>query len=246
MRLAVIADIHGNHLALEAVLADIRAQGIDDIINLGDCFSGPLEAGKTADILLMLDAVTVRGNHDRYLIDIDPDDLHISDRFAHGQMSKAHLEWIRSLPFSAVYRGEIYVCHATPSHDNTYWLETVSPDGIVHLKLIEEIEALAEGIDQRLILCGHSHLPRMVRLRDGRLIVNPGSVGAPAYDDDLPYFHKVEAGHPFASYAILEKTAGGWLPEFRQVNYDFQAMADLAARNGRLEWASALATGWLR
>jgi len=246
MRVAVIADIHGNHLALEAVLADIRSQGIGDIINLGDCFSGPLEAGKTADILLTLDAVTVRGNHDRYLIEIDPDDLHISYRFAHGQMSKAHLEWIRGLPFSAVYRGEIYVCHATPSDDNTYWLETVAPDGIVHLKLIEEIEALAESIDQRLILCGHSHLPRMVRLRDGRLIVNPGSVGAPAYDDDLPYVHKVEAGHPFASYAILEKTAGGWLPEFRQVNYDFQAMAELAARNGRLEWASALATGWLR
>jgi predicted phosphodiesterase len=246
MRLAVIADIHGNHLALEAVLADIRAQDIDEIINLGDCFSGPLEAGKTADILLTLDAVTVRGNHDRYLIETDAAELQISDRFAYGQLSKAHLGWIRGLPFGMVYRDEIYLCHATPSDDNTYWLETVSPDGLVHLKSIEEIEALAEGIDQRVLLCGHSHLPRMVRLRNGRLIVNPGSVGAPAYDDDLPYFHKVEAGHPFASYAILEKTANGWLPEFRQVNYDFKAMADLAARNGRPEWASALATGWLR
>src|ERR1700712_4985657 len=95
LRLAVIADIHGNHLALEAVLADIRSRGIDDIINLGDCFSGPLEAGKTADILLTLDAVTVRGNHDRYLIETHPAELHISDCFAYGQMSKAHLGWIR-------------------------------------------------------------------------------------------------------------------------------------------------------
>jgi predicted phosphodiesterase len=246
MRFAAIADIHGNHLALEAVLADIRAQGIEDIVNLGDCFSGPLEAGKTADLLMGLDAVTVRGNHDRYLVEIEPVKLHISDAFAHAQLSPAHLDWIRGLPFSAVYRQEIYLCHATPTDDNAYWLETVSPDGLVHLKLIEEIEAFAAGVDQRLILCGHSHVARVVRLRDGRLIVNPGSVGAPAYDDDLPYFHKMEAGHPFASYSIIEKSAGHWLPSFRNVAYDFQAMADIAARNGRPEWASGLSTGWLR
>ncbi|OWK25116.1 hypothetical protein AJ87_13710 [Rhizobium yanglingense] len=68
MRFAAIADIHGNHLALEAVLADIRAQGISDIVDLGDCFSSPLEAGKTAELLLSLALPTVRGNHDRYLI----------------------------------------------------------------------------------------------------------------------------------------------------------------------------------
>lgn len=246
MRVAAIADIHGNHLALEAVLADIRAQGISEIVNLGDCFSGPLEAGKTADILMSLDAVTVRGNHDRYLIETDPAKLHVSDRFAYDQFDRRHLDWIRGLPFSAVYMDEIYLCHATPTDDNTYWQETVSPDGLVHLRRIEEIEAFADGIGQPVILCGHTHLQRMTRLRDGRLIINPGSVGAPGYDDDLPYYHKVEAGHPFASYAILERSHGGWLPEFRQVNYDFQAMADLAASNGRLEWASALATGWLR
>eukprot|EP01038_Epipyxis_sp_PR26KG_P018882 gene18882-26737_t len=44
MRVAVIADIHGNHLALEAVLSDIAQQGINDVINLGDCFSGPLNS----------------------------------------------------------------------------------------------------------------------------------------------------------------------------------------------------------
>ncbi|MGO8026776.1 hypothetical protein AB9E05_34685, partial [Rhizobium leguminosarum] len=60
--------------------------------------------------------------------------------------------------------------------DNLYWLESVSPEGVVFLKPIEEIAALAEGIDLPLILCGHSHIPRAVRLSDGRLIVNPGSV----------------------------------------------------------------------
>ena len=79
MRFAAIADIHGNALALEAVLADIAAQGITDIVNLGDCFSGPLEAGKTADRLLALNLPTVRGNHDRYLTEFSPEHMQTSD-----------------------------------------------------------------------------------------------------------------------------------------------------------------------
>ncbi|MGC2775196.1 MAG: metallophosphoesterase, partial [Bradyrhizobium sp.] len=64
MRFAAIADVHGNHLALEAVLTDIRAQGVTDIVNLGDMASGPLDARKAMDALMALDAVHVRGNHD--------------------------------------------------------------------------------------------------------------------------------------------------------------------------------------
>ncbi|QND47869.1 metallophosphoesterase family protein [Rhizobium lusitanum] len=246
MRFAVIADIHGNHLALEAVLADIRAQGIDDIVNLGDCLSGPLTAGRTADILLGLHAVTVRGNHDRYLIESPADAMPSWEQIAFSQLSPAHLDWLRTLPFSTIYKDEAYLCHATPTNDNVYWLETVSPDGHICLKSLEEIETFAAGIDFPLILCGHSHIPRAVRLSDGRLIVNPGSVGCPAYDDDLPHYHKVEAGHPFASYAIMDKIDGIWVPTFRQVAYDHRAMAELAAQNGRADWASGLATGWLR
>lgn len=245
MRFAAIADIHGNHLALEAVLADIAAQGIVDIVNLGDCFSGPLEAGKTADILLPLFIVTVRGNHDRHLIDREASAMHISDGAAHGRLSPTHLDWLKQLPFSRVYRDEVYLCHATPSDDNLYWLEEVLPSGQVCMKPVEEIEVLAKDIDLPLILCGHSHIPRMVRLRDGRLIVNPGSVGCPAYDDDAPYPHKVEAGHPMASYAILEKDSRGWAATFRNVAYNHMAASALARECGRDDWASGLATGWL-
>ncbi|ARO31205.1 calcineurin-like phosphoesterase domain-containing protein [Rhizobium sp. NXC14] len=246
MRFAAIADIHGNHLALEAVLADIRAQGIEDVVNLGDFFSGPLEAGRTADLLTPLGLTSVRGNHDRYLIEQYPASMHASDAAAYRQLTPSHLEWLRALPFDAVYRGEAYLCHATPKDDNLYWLESVSPQGQVFLKPIEAIEALAEGIDLPLILCGHSHIPHAVRLSDGRLIVNPGSVGCPAYDDVLPYYHKVEAGHPLSSYAILEKTAAGWMWQFRTVAYNHMAMSALAAERGRADWASALATGWVR
>ncbi|MBY3268851.1 metallophosphoesterase family protein [Rhizobium laguerreae] len=246
MRFAAIADIHGNHLALEAVLADIRAQEIEEIVNLGDFFSGPLDAGKTADLLKPLSLTSVRGNHDRYLIEQDPASMHASDAAAYRQLTPSHLDWLRGLPFDIVYRGEVYLCHATPKDDNLYWLESVSPEGFVLLQPFEAIEALAEGIDLPLILCGHSHIPRAVRLSDGRLIVNPGSVGCPAYDDELPYYHKVEAGHPLASYAILEKAAGGWTWQFRSVAYDHMAMSALAAKRGRADWAHALATGWVR
>jgi len=246
MKFAAIADIHGNHLALEAVLSDIRAEGIEEIVNLGDFFSGPLDAGRTAELLMPLGLTSVCGNHDRYLIEQDPATMHVSDASAYRQLTPAHLDWIRGLPFDTVYRGEVYLCHATPKNDNLYWLESVSPEGLVFLKPIEAIEALAEGIDLPLILCGHSHLPRAVRLSDGRLIVNPGSVGCPAYDDVLPYYHKVEAGHPLASYAILEKTAAGWIWQFRTVAYDHVAMSALAGERGRADWASALAAGWVR
>ena len=85
MRFAAIADVHGNHLALEAVIADIRRQGITDIVNLGDMASGPLEARRSMDMLMELDAVHVLGNHDRYLIDRPPEKMGSWDRPAHAQ-----------------------------------------------------------------------------------------------------------------------------------------------------------------
>jgi predicted phosphodiesterase len=246
MRFAAIADIHGNCAALRAVLDDIASLGIREIVNLGDCFSGPLEADRTGDLLLLLDmhAVrTVRGNHDRYLIETPAGSLAPSDAHAYAQLSQRHFDWLCKLPFNMVYRDEVFLCHATPQGDNVYWLEEVSSDGHVFLKPLSEIEALAEGIDQPLILCGHSHVPRAVQLSDGRLVVNPGSVGCPAYDDDKPFVHKVETGHCMASYAVMEKMASGWVPQFRNVPYDHMAMSRLAAANGRLDWATALATG---
>jgi len=246
MRFAAIADVHGNPLALEAVLADIRARRIDDIVNLGDMASGPLDARRTVDALMALDATNVRGNHDRYLVEQKPDEMWPSDRVARAQLDKVHLDWLRSLPATASFRNSVYLCHATPSDDNVYWLETVMPDGAVRISPIEAIERTAQGIEQSLILCGHSHIPRAVKLRDGRMVVNPGSVGCPGYRDNLPYPHLMETGTPDACYAILELRTGRWQVTFRHVPYDHEAMAALARQNQRLEWASALATGWVR
>jgi diadenosine tetraphosphatase ApaH/serine/threonine PP2A family protein phosphatase len=84
-----------------------------------------------------------------------------------------------------------------------------------------------------------------VRLSDGRLIVNPGSVGCPGYRDIHPFPHVVEAGTPDARYAILEHAKDGWQVTFRHVPYDHAPMAELARRNGKPDLAAALATGWI-
>jgi diadenosine tetraphosphatase ApaH/serine/threonine PP2A family protein phosphatase len=246
MRFAAIADVHGNYLALEAVLADIRAQGIGEIVNLGDMASGPLDARRTMDALMALDAVHVLGNHDRYLIDRPPEKMGSWDRPAHAQLDAKHLDWLRAVPKTSVFRDQVFLCHATPDHDEVYWLETVLPDGTVRMSSLDAIEAHAHGIMQSLILCAHTHLARVVRLRDGRLIVNPGSVGSPGYRDTHPFPHVIEAGTPDARYAILELVSGAWRVTFRHVPYDHETMAALARRSGQFELAHALATGWIR
>ena len=182
MRFAAIADVHGNYLALEAVIADIRALGIDTIVNLGDMASGPLDARRTMDALITLDAVHVLGNHDRYLIDRPPEKMGSWDRPAHAQLDAHHLDWLRAVPPTRVFRDQVFLCHAMPDNDEAYWLETVLPDGTVRMAALEEIEKAAAGIAQRLILCAHTHIARAVRLSDGRLI---GQTLAIHYREDL-------------------------------------------------------------
>jgi diadenosine tetraphosphatase ApaH/serine/threonine PP2A family protein phosphatase len=246
MRFAAIADVHGNYLALESVVADIRAHDIDEIVNLGDMASGPLEARRTMDALMVLDAVHVLGNHDRYLIDRPPEKMGSWDWPVHAQLDAVHLDWLRAVPPKLVFRDQVFLCHATPDSDEVYWLETVLLDGTVRMSSLEVIEEAAKGIAQRLILCGHSHIARAVRLGDGRMVVNPGSVGSPGYRDVHPFPHVMEAGTPDARYAILELVDDAWQATFQQVPYDHAAMAALARRNGQPELASALATGRIR
>jgi 3',5'-cyclic AMP phosphodiesterase CpdA len=135
--------LHGNYLALEAVIADIRAQNIDEIVNLGDMASGPLDARRTMDALMALDAVHVLGNHDRYLIDRPAEKMASWDRPAHAQLDATHLDWLRAVPPSCVFRDQVFLCHATPDKDEVYWLETVLPDGTVRMSSLEEIEKAA-------------------------------------------------------------------------------------------------------
>jgi len=177
MKLAAIADIHGNCVALEAVLADIAALGISDVVNLGDHLSGPLEARRTADLLIVRSFPSIRGDQDRVLVELGP--AGASRRMDHKQLEQRHLDWLANLPPTLLYRDEVFLCHGSPNSDAAFWLDRVTADGKIEASPIQQIEAEATGIAASLILCGHTHIPRAVRLRDGRLVVNPGSVGCP-------------------------------------------------------------------
>ena len=241
MRFAAIADVHGNCAALEAVLADIAEAGITEIVNLGDHVSGPLEPRRTANLLMTCAFPSIRGNQDRILVE---------KRAALGRafrwLDDSHMDWLASQPPTLLYRDDVLLCHGSPRSDESYWLDRVTRDGLVAPAPIEDIETEAAGVNASLILCGQTHLPRVVRLRDGRLAVNAGSVGLPGYRAAEPVAHVVEAGTPHACYAVLERTAGVWHAAIRYVPYDHMSMAQLAARNGNPAWASALATGWVR
>ncbi|MFI5443884.1 metallophosphoesterase family protein [Polaromonas sp. UC242_47] len=255
MKIAVISDIHGNLLALQAVLADIARQGVDQTVNLGDSLSGPLQVAETADLLMAQGFPTIRGNHERQLLalleppaaQLDPLD---SDGYAASQVSPAHVAWLKALPVSLELNRDIWLCHGTPDSDLQYWLETVVPGFAqgagpgVRAATADEVAArLGSATHPPVVLCGHTHVPRMVQSGEV-LIVNPGSVGLPAYDDDHPYPHVIENGASHARYAVLEHTRQGWQVDLRAVPYEHLAQARVAARNQRPDWAHALATGF--
>lgn len=244
MRLAILADIHGNAPALRAVLDDMARFAPDAVADLGDVVSGPLWPAETMALLRGFEAVRVRGNHDRAIARTPRAGMDRTDAFAADTLAADDIARLGALPETARIGGDVFLCHGTPISDSTYWLEEAGPDGIVRPRPRSDIAREADGIDASLMLCGHSHVPRLVRLEDGRLILNPGSVGRPGFGAaGSP--HRIETGHPFASYAWAERSGGAWSLTFRCVPYDNGAAADRAAANGMDDWAVALRTGWL-
>jgi len=245
MRIAVVADIHGNVRALRAVMEDLKQVAPDSVVNLGDCASGPLEAAETIDVLMSLAWATVRGNHDRQLLDRPPEKMGLSDKAAFAELKNHHHAWLSTLEETATIE-DIFLCHGTPGSDTTYLLETVQPDGNVRLATEVEVGKRLGSEHAPIVLCGHTHVPRLVRLADGRTVINPGSVGLQAYSDLEPYKHATEVGAPHARYAVLEraKAADPWQVSFRVVAYDWEGAAERAAAKGRADWARWLRTGY--
>jgi predicted phosphodiesterase len=242
MRLALVSDIHGNLAALEAVAADIRRRGADSVINLGDNLSGPLLPLETAHFLMSSGWLSLAGNHERQLLDYRPGQGSTSDGYARSQLTAPEFDWLRSLRSRHQLTEEILLCHGTPDSDCTYFLEA-NHHGVLSLASAGEIAGRLGGVVSSVVACGHTHLPRSVRLATGQLIVNPGSVGLQAFSDDQSGFHIMETGSPDARYAIIEKTGSGWLVEHCCVPYDHESMAALAKLRGRPEWEVALLRG---
>lgn len=235
MRLAVISDIHGNLRALEAIYAHMRVQSPDVVINLGDCLSGPLWPEETAQYLIAQNWPTVRGNHDRALSEQPAaDDV---DGHTRACLSATSLEWVSALPLTRKLEPGILLCHGSPSDDEIFLLEE---DGGDHFYPSNEalVRAKLGETTAGLILCGHTHTPRVVQLSNGQIVLNPGSVGVQAFPG------LTVTGSPHARYAIATLSNGGWSFAHHAIAYDWSEAAERAKASGFASWSHGLLTGY--
>jgi putative phosphoesterase len=244
-KIAIISDIHGNIVALEKVVEDIKTRHVDCVFNLGDHISGPLWPKETIQYLMKQEWTQISGNHERQLISQDPENHGPSDRYAFQFLNASELTWLRSLPGTQINQNRFLLVHGTPSSDTAYFLETVV-QGYTRLATPDEIMERLGEVKWPVILCGHTHISRVVETTDHILIVNPGSVGLPAFEDHFPEYHVVESGSPHARYAILENRDESWTSELIAVPYDYQTAARQAGKNGRPDWELALRSGFMR
>jgi len=249
-RIALISDVHGNTPALLAVLEAIAEDGVDIVVDLGDVASGGVDPRGTLDVLRARDDIrTVMGNHERQLLTLPPESMGLSDRLAQTVLTDDDRAWLAALPATIEIAPGALAFHGAPDDDLCYLLETVDPFAPDRLRPATDAEVLdrlgASAGRYDLYACGHTHLQRSRRLPDGAFVVNPGSVGWPAYEDDAPSPHRVQAGSPHARYTIIEKDAAGWRVDERAIDYDYDAAIALAHRNGRADVAHALRTGFV-
>ncbi|NAW85205.1 metallophosphoesterase family protein [Photobacterium halotolerans] len=242
---AVLSDIHSNVFALEAVVEDALSKGVTRLVNLGDILYGPIAPRATFDYLQQQEMLTISGNQDRQIYQSSAAEVAANPtlQFILDDLGQAPLDWMQQLPFDTRISDEIYACHGTPDDDLVYLLEEVS-SGHPQVKADAEIVVHLKNIRSPIILCGHTHIPRCVRLSTGQTVINPGSVGLQAYADELPLPHAMQNHTPQASYAVLTRQDNHhWETAFHRVEYDVQAAVQAATANGREDWAQYLMTG---
>jgi putative phosphoesterase len=217
MRVAAIADIHGNLPALEAVLSEVARENVDLIVVCGDVASGPLPA-ETIEVLRALpNARFVSGNADRGLVTAFAGERlpawpGPAPDWCAAQLSLDQRDFLASfsktVELSVDGLGRVLFCHGSPRSDEEM-MTSQTPD--------ERLWELTAGVEAGVVVCGHTHMP-FDRMVGGVRIVNPGSVG-------MPY------GLPGAFWALL-----GPALELRRTDYDREAAA---ARIRQSAWPGA-------
>ena len=240
--IAIVSDIHGNSWAFKEVISDIKSRGIKTIINLGDSLYGPLDPKGAFNLLVENKVISISGNEDRVILEnlSSKSDL-ITLECVKAQIDKNTVDWLKKLPFDFIHENEIYCCHASPKSDSAYLLEGLQPD-YVTVRDNQEIDKTLKDIKQKIVVCGHSHISRIVET-DKKIIINPGSVGLPAYDDELPIPHKMENFNPYAKYSILILSENSVKIEQIAISYDYEEAARMAEKNMRNDWAKWIRTG---
>ena len=243
MRLAVFSDIHGNLLALRAILADARAQGASAFITAGDLVARAPYPLETMALLQEIGALMIRGNADQYQIDYD---LHRKERgnqrgpafdvvrWIDQTIGEHGVRWLESLPKEMVVAlpgmPPIRVVHGSPGNLNRGLVpgdaETLRVFRTAGLWRSEDPPApLAQqlnGAAESLIICAHTHIPWRETVA-GRVVFNPGGGGIPVNGD------------PRAQYALVNWSGEQWQIEHRAVTYDTAALKAAYRDSGLLE-----------
>ena len=226
MRLGVLSDVHGNRIALEAVISDGRDRGVDTWWALGDLVAIGPDPVDTLEVLAELPNLSAtRGNTERYVLTDDrppptPDDVRAdltllallveveaSFSWTRGALAApGWLPWLDALPLEI--RTELpdgtrlLGVHASPGRDDG--------DGITPHRPDDELRAALGGVDADIVLAGHTHQPTDRHLGSIRAL-NGGSVSNPITDDLR------------ASYVIIHADRHGHRVEHRRVAYDRDA-----------------------
>ncbi|HEV2580280.1 MAG TPA: metallophosphoesterase family protein [Ktedonobacteraceae bacterium] len=242
MRLAVISDMHGNAIALDAVLAEIKTEGIDHIVCLGDVAATGPQPRQVIERLKALGCLVVMGNTDAWLLSpeiketgdefsrkIEDIDLWCAQQLSAGD--KAYLQTFQPTITYALERSKSLLgYHGSPLSFHEQILP-ITPQ--------EDLDQAFAGCHANILAGGHTHLQMFRRYRD-MLIINPGSVGL-AYD---PVYPLDEARNPpWAEYAVVNVTEGKLSVELRRTPFDVRTFAETIVESGmpHAEW---LAKDW--
>lgn len=241
---AIFSDIHSNVYALKSCIKDALKCGATDFINLGDIFYGPIAPYKTYELLQKYDFLTICGNQDRQILQASQKEIEQNKTldFVIKDLGSKALDWLKTLPFDKQITQNIYACHGSPKSDTQYLLEKIENETL-KVKSDNEILSNIKNITSKVILCGHSHLPKTVELTTGQTIVNVGSVGLQAYKDDEPKIHKVENFCPRASYVLLTLENETLNISHKKIDYDIKSAINCAKEQKRDDWAKFLKTG---
>lgn len=234
MRIGLIADIHGNHVALRRVLDELARESVDLILCAGDVAGlGPAPA---ACIRTLRDAgiATVRGNVDRWMVDgIDPGTstpVAALTTWAIDQLDAGEHAWLRSLPTTHridTPAGPLTLVHSTPNDDSV----TVAAVTTQH-----SLDAWFADVPDGIVVGGHTHV-QLQRQTMRHLLLNPGSVGLPGTGPgtpDLPQHTSVR----WAEYAVLDISTDHHSISFRRVPLDLPSVlaAAEAVAMPHLDW----------
>ena len=234
VRLGLISDLHGNLLALEAVLEDLERSEIDRLVCLGDVAAGP-EPRATIERLQELACPVVVGNWDCWLLEGMPQlpgeagpKLRDQGDWSAAQLGEPEQAFLAGLPPHVEINldGAAVLCvHGSP-RSNTDDIRATTPDG--------ELAEMLAGTEPAFLAAGHTHV-QLARQHGATLIVNPGSVGLPF--NSWPPNGALRVS-PWAEYAILTIDDGLISTELRRIAYDISALLDVARESGmpHTEW----------